>query len=184
VPNEQGGADHFDCALLADGSLILVYLAVIPIALLVLPAITSIRLGEYPSNGHRRSPATRPRRWIFLAVKLALLLPVVFCGTLDLAFFLAPGIQPHALLVGYILAFRWALIDQRRRCPVCLRRLTNPTRIGRLSQTFLDWHGTELMCTRGHGLLHVPATRTSCYSTQRWLYLDPSWSSLFPQNTT
>ena len=27
----------------------------------------------------------------------------------------------HARLQGRVFAFRWALIDQRRRCPVCLR---------------------------------------------------------------
>jgi hypothetical protein len=89
-------------------------------------------------------------------------------------------IQGQVSLVGYILAFRWAIIDQRLRCPVCLRLLTNPIRIGQPSQTFLSWYGIELMCVRGHGLLHVPEFRTSCYSTQRWLYLDPSWNSLFP----
>jgi len=46
-------------------------------------------------------------------------------------------IQPYVWAV-YLLAFRWALIDQRQRCPVCLRLLTSPTRIGAPSQTFLD----------------------------------------------
>ena len=84
-----------------------------------------------------------------------------------------------ALIVGTIVALRWALNDQRQRCPVCLRLLTGPTRIGGASQTFLEWYGTELMCAQGHGLLYVLEIPTSCYSTQRWQYLDPSWSSLF-----
>jgi hypothetical protein len=81
--------------------------------------------------------------------------------------------------LGYILGFRWLLIDQRRRCPVCLRILTNPTRIGHASRTFLEWYGTELICRKGHGLLHIPEIPGSCYGPQRWLYLDPSWRSLF-----
>src|SRR5262249_932432 len=138
------------------------------------------RLGEYPRCGDRTPWTKRSRRWIFLGIKLALILPIVFCGTLDLAPLISSsGIQPHAMLVGYVLAFRWALIDQRERCPVCLRLLTSPTRIGRPSQTFLEWYGTELMCDKGHGLLHVTEIPTSCYSAQRWLYLDPSWRSLF-----
>jgi len=56
--------------------------------------------------------------------------------------------------------------------------LTNPTRIGRASQTFLEWYGTEFLCLKGHGLLHVPEIPTT-YSTQRWQDLDPSWGSLF-----
>jgi hypothetical protein len=56
--------------------------------------------------------------------------------------------------------------------------LTNPTSIGEPSRTLLEWYGTELICGRGHGLLHVPEIRNS-YSEQRWLHLDSSWSSLF-----
>jgi hypothetical protein len=83
------------------------------------------------------------------------------------------------MLFGYVLAFRWILIDQRRRCPVCLRLLSHPTRIGGLSHVFLEWCGTEFICARGHGLLHVPEVATSSYGSQRWPPLDPSWSSLF-----
>ena len=43
----------------------------------------------------------------------------------------------------------------------------------------LAWHGTELICAGGHGLLHVPELPTSWFATQRWLYLDTSWNSLF-----
>jgi len=104
---------------------------------------------------------------------------IVFCGLLDLASVSSTELQPHGLLVGYILALRWALADQRQRCPVCLRLLGNPARIGCLAQTFLEWHGTEFVCVKGHGLLHVLEMPTSSYNTQRWIYLDPSWSGLF-----
>jgi hypothetical protein len=57
--------------------------------------------------------------------------------------------------------------------------LTSPALIGMASQTFLEWYGTELICEKGHGLLHVPEIPNSCYSTQRWTYLDPSWRVLF-----
>ena len=43
----------------------------------------------------------------------------------------------------------------------------------------LAWYGTELICVKGHGLLHVPEIPTSSYSRQRWLRLDPSWRELF-----
>jgi hypothetical protein len=164
---------------LAKGHFIFAYLFMILVSLLVLSATTPLALGEYPANRHSPPGVIRLRRWIFLVVKIALLLPIVFCGSLDLASLVSMGFQPHGFLVGLIVALRWALIDQRRRCPVCLRWLTNPTRIGGPSQTFLEWYGTELMCEQGHGLLYVPEIPTSCYSTQRWQYLDPSWRSLF-----
>jgi len=69
--------------------------------------------------------------------------------------------------------------DQRKRCPVCLRFLSDPARIGWSSQTFLEWYGSEFLCENGHGLLHVFEISSSCYSEQRWLYLDQSWAALF-----
>lgn len=150
------------------------------LALAVVPATTSLSLGEYPQNGKSANRPAGFRRWIFLAIKTGLLVVIVFCGFLNLAAITFTPIQPHGLLVGYVLAFRWTLVDQRRRCPVCLRSLTSPTRIGRYSRTFLEWHGTELVCGRGHGLLHVSANQTSSYGSQRWLNLDSSWSALFP----
>ena len=83
-----------------------------------------------------------------------------------------------SFLIG-LFGFRWALKDQRRRCPVCLCMLTSPARVGEPSRSFLGWNGTELICSDGHGLLHVPELPTSWFGTQRWLYLDPSWNSVF-----
>jgi hypothetical protein len=147
-------------------------LGVIAIALLILPATTSWSLGEYPR--------TKPlRRWIFLAIKFALVIPIVFFGIFALARILGTGpLQEHATFISYVLAFRWILTDQRRRCPECLRLVANPIRIGQPSQTFLDWYGTEFICLKGHGTLQVPEI-TSSYTIQRWRYLDPSWSAFF-----
>jgi hypothetical protein len=174
VPNREGSRSRFEFESLSQRQFALANLLILGIALLLLPVTTSLWLGDYP-------PGTfRLRRWTFLCAKVVLLLPIIFCGTLDLGSLTSMGmIQPHGLLVGYILAFRWALVDQRQRCPVCLRLLSNPTRIGWASQIFLEWHGTEFICRKGHGLLHVPEIPSSCNAVQRWLTLDPSWSSLF-----
>ena len=151
----------------------------ITIALLIVPSITSPAPREYPTAPHSPTHARRFHRWIFLGLKFGLILPIVFFGTLDLSPIVsATGLQPHATLVSYVLAFRWALIEQRRRCPVCLRLLTNPARIGQAGRTFLEWYGTELICVKGHGLMHVPEIQTT-YSTQHWLDLDLSWNGLF-----
>ena len=53
-----------------------------------------------------------------------------------------------------LFGFRWALSDQRQRCPVCLHRVTHPARVGVASRTFLGWNGTEMMCMGGH---HAPS---------------------------
>jgi hypothetical protein len=143
---------------------ILPHLLIILMALLVLPVVTSLDFGEYPANNR---PLSWPgRRWMFFATKVALLLTTVFCGAITLVATGAP------ILAGYVFVFRWALMDQRRRCPVCLHVLTSPVRIGEPSHTFLAWYGTELICAKGHGVLHVPEIATSCYRTQRWLDLD------------
>jgi hypothetical protein len=142
---------------------ILPHLLVILMALLVLPVVTPLNFGEYPANNH----PLPWRRWMFFVTKVALLLTTVFCGAITWATIGAP------ILAGYVFVFRWALIDQRRRCPVCLRVLTSPIRIGESSHTFLAWYGTELICANGHGVLHVPEIRTSCYGTQRWVDLEP-----------
>jgi hypothetical protein len=80
-------------------------------------------------------------------------------------------LQEFALRDGCTSLF-WALADQRQRCPVCLRLLSNPTRIGNSAQLVLGSYGAELMCNRGHGSLYVPTVPTSWCSSQRWQYLD------------
>jgi len=93
-------------------------------------------------------------------------------------------LQMASSFAGLLFAFRWVLQDQRNRCPVCLRLLSNPARVGETSRNFLAWNGTELICAGGHGLLHIPELPTSWFSTQRWQYLDPSWSTLFSDTYT
>jgi hypothetical protein len=121
-----------------------------------------------------------------MGAKIALLLPIVYFSSLDLAYGYTTHYSPASEYAQLAFSFsiclfglRWALLDQRQRCPVCLRHVTNPARVGLASRTFLAWNGTELMCTAGHTLLHVPGLPTSWFSTQRWLYLDTSWEFLF-----
>ncbi len=159
---------------------ILPHLLALGLSFLLLPATTSLVLGDYSANRLLPSWTARVRPWAFLASKIALLTVGVFCGTLDLAWVGSTKIQPHGFLVGYVLAFRWAFRDQRRRCPICLRRLSHPTPIGRISSTFLEWCGTEFLCLEGHGVLHVARVQMSGSHPQRWLSLDRSWSHLFP----
>jgi hypothetical protein len=133
-----------------------------------------------PAGGHLRKIG--PRRGLFLAAKTLLALPIVLFGSLDLAS-LGGSLSPlffDVAVFGSLFAVRWILADQRKRCPVCLRLLANPVRIGESSRILLEWHGTELMCPRGHGLLYVPEWPAIWSGRQRWMDLGPSWGGLFP----
>jgi hypothetical protein len=180
IPTHDGRYDSFDCMSLAQRSRAALsrFLLTLMLAVLALPAITPLALGDYPGRGARQRWACF-RRWTFLIAKIALVLPASYFLSLDLAHFL-PGVQIPVSFAALLFGLRWVLRDQRKRCPVCLRVLTNPARVGQPSWNFLAWNGTELMCEAGHGLLHVPELTTSWFSTQRWLYLDPSWECLFP----
>jgi hypothetical protein len=192
VARKEGGYDWFACESLAERirEPLSIFLFALLLACLALPATTSLPLGEYPAHSKHVPWTTRVRRWAFLSGKFILIVPIVYFGSLDLAYSSrSMSIDTSELLEAFssfwalLFAFRWALRDQRKRCPVCLCTLTNPARVGQFSRNFLAWNGTELVCLSGHGLLHVPDIPTSWFSSQRWLYLDPSWSALFPVGT-
>jgi hypothetical protein len=82
-------------------------------------------------------------------------------------------------LVTGMIALSWSLHDQCRRCRVCLKRLGNEASVGAPSYLLLDWWGTELVCSEGHGLLHVPEMKSSWLEFEQWVRLDESWKPLF-----
>lgn len=187
VPGPEGDASYF-CRFLPPlrADVWRIYLFAVFLALLALPATTSLSLGEYAPR-----PANLPwlatlRRWVFLIAKVGCALPGIYFTGLIAAYAIRSGnpdtpqyIQLVTTFGLTLFALRWALRDQRRRCPVCLGRLTCPARVGEPSRNFLAWNGTELICAGGHGFMHVPEMATSWFGTQRWLHLDPSWSGLF-----
>jgi hypothetical protein len=134
------------------------------------------------SNRHGTPWPSRLRRGIFLALKIALVQPIMLCGFM-VWILIAPValFAPFWICAGFILTLRWVFTDQRRRCPVCLRLLTNPVRIGTPSGTFLEWYGAESTCSRGHGVLHTSEMPSSYSNKLRWLCLDGSWSGLFSE---
>jgi hypothetical protein len=144
---------------------------------LMLPA--AVATGWIPAHRYPISWQGRLRRVVFLALKIALVQPMMFCGFIAA---LSLGRNPLALLgfsAGSFLALRWIFADQRRRCPVCLRLLTEPVRIGTSSHTFLEWYGAESTCSRGHGLLHVAEGSASDSRSAKWLSLGDSWTGIF-----
>ena len=192
VARKDVGCDWFVCESLAERirQPLSTFLFALLLACLALPATTSLPLGEYPAHSNHVPWTTRVRRWVFLSAKFILIVPIVYFGSFDLAYSsssMSVGtselLEVFSSFWALLFAFRWALRDQRKRCPVCLCTLTNPARVGQFSRNFLAWNGTELVCLSGHGFLHVPDIPTSWFSSQRWLYLDPSWSGLFPVGT-
>jgi hypothetical protein len=160
------------------------------LALLALPAVTSVTMGESNYSSHRPSRKRTLYRWMFLAAKFVLVASIGYFASLDLAYWNSSNYSPLAEFSQLVccfticlFGFRWALSDQRQRCPVCLRRVTHPAQVGLASRTFLGWNGTEMMCMGGHTLLHVPSLPTSWFSGQRWLYLDTSWDFLFADSS-
>jgi hypothetical protein len=125
-----------------------------------------------------------------LTGKFILIAGIGLFASLDIAYCYNSSFSPASECLQLIscfaiclIGFRWALADQRHRCPVCLRRVTNPASVGLASRTFLGWNGTEMICMGGHTLLHVPSLPTSWFSDQRWLYLDSSWQFLFADSS-
>jgi hypothetical protein len=177
APGDNWGFYGFNCTAVApsfNGSLRF-FLMMLGIGLLIAALTTSLSLGGHAGPGSRR--------WIFLAAKTALILPGLYCGALDLialAETLHSMAPVMAIYPAYPLAIAWIAADQRRRCPVCLHRLTNPARVGQGVGTLLGYSATELVCQRGHGLMHIPEFPTICFHAQKWFSLDASWRGLFP----
>ena len=156
------------------------------LAVLALPAVTSVFNSESNFASHRPSFRSRVKACAFLAAKFAAVAAIGYFGALDLAYcgFIAYSptaefLQFAASFILCLLGFRWVLLDQSRRCPVCLRSVSHPAQVGFASCNFLGWNGTEMICMGGHALLHVPSMPTSWFSRQRWVFLDASWDFLF-----
>jgi hypothetical protein len=131
------------------------------------------------------------RRGAFFAAKGAIGLAFVFCTGLEVSrgessilmlrmdSASGPGVAWIYLLCAMAVLF-WAWADQRARCRVCLRLLCFPVRIGCPGCLLLDWAGTELLCSEGHGVLHVPDMVASWDNeADHWIALDDSWRDCF-----
>lgn len=170
----------------STGGPLAIYLFALLLSVLALPAITSVFQTESSFDLHRPSAAARLKRLAFLATKLGVIAALGYWAAIDIAYCGFQNYSGAAEFLQFVstfciclFGFRWTLVDQSRRCPVCLRIVTHPAQVGIASCTFLGWNGTEMICTGGHALLHVPSLPTSWFSSQRWMYLDTSWDFLF-----
>jgi hypothetical protein len=136
------------------------------------------------------SLAAQCRWWVFFVAKsLLLLIATCLLASLSvrwLSVHLVGSIYPMAdafalwlFLVFSVGTLSWAIHDQRKRCRVCLRRLGSPIRIGAPGYVLLNWSGTEMVCSEGHGVLYLPDSQAEWLERERWNNLDDSWAELF-----
>ena len=127
--------------------------------------------------------------WGFLALKAAAAAVLVTLAWVEGGPLLRarlPGGELKALVgvlgftLVYVAAFgaalAWCVKDQRRRCPVCLRRLAMPVTMGSWASVF-EPPTTELLCDAGHGRMCV--CEGAGGESERWSTLDASWQELF-----
>ncbi len=109
--------------------------------------------------------------WVELAAKnaLALQLPSKFVFSL---------VIDWASILATLLVLRWTVLDQSRRCPVCLRRLGMPVTSGSWSSSLIEPASTELLCDMGHGALQVSDSFTTLGEIRRWIAMEDSWREL------
>jgi hypothetical protein len=148
----------------------------------ILPAVR-VAMGRAAADSHPVPWQGKLRLGIFLALKIALVQPILLCTFfVELVAVPVLPIAPQlAVFAIWGLTSRWLFTDQQRRCPVCLRLLGSPVRIGNSSATFLEWYGAESVCPRGHGLLHVSEISASYSEKPEWLRLGDSWRALFSE---
>jgi MacB-like periplasmic core domain len=164
--------------------------------LLLLAAVTCAVWIVYARNSNRgpgQPPASlsaRCRWWAFFVAKCVLLLIatclLAFVSVRWLSVYLVGSIYPMAdffalwlFLVLSVGPLSWAIHDQRKRCRVCLRRLGSAIRVGAPGHVLLNWSGTEMVCSEGHGILYLPDSHAEWLEGERWNNLDDSWAELF-----
>jgi hypothetical protein len=130
------------------------------------------------------------RYWLFFFSKCVLglsgvfLFAMEFTGVGSLTNVVARTVGSELLagwlwVAGTILFVWWAVIDQRRRCRTCQRRLVLPVRVGPTDRVLFDHEGTELLCPAGHGTLYVEGATETFLHGEEWRHLDDSWKDLF-----
>lgn len=150
-------------------------------------AAAGIQFGREAWQG-KRAGREAVRYWGFFFVKVSLLVASLGALIADIAArnalslrsgkFLVNLLLGWAVVLGILLIFRWAVLDQGRRCPVCLRRLAVPATSGIWSSLLIEPARTELLCDQGHGALTVSESGGAMGEIRRWVALEDDWRSL------
>ncbi len=88
APRPDGSNADFHCVSLSEALRQPwdIFVFAVFLALLALPATTSLPLGEYHSGPRPAALSARLRRWLFLITKAVLVLAIVYCTSLDVAY--------------------------------------------------------------------------------------------------
>lgn len=127
----------------------------------------------------RKRRQIRARYWAYFAAKAVLFPLTVALAILEFSpvtsltitggtSFMAEPFLTWLYIVLCLGWIRWCLVDQYRRCRVCLQRLHLPVRVGMLGAVILDTAGTEVACQEGHGALYMPEESSDYLVTGGW----------------
>lgn len=166
------------------------YLAIVLFSVMCAASIVYVRR---PGGNLPRVPTSfgeRCRWWGFFVAKSVLLLIasglLAWAGVHWIAIYLVGSLYPMADLVAWwlflvlsVAPLSWSIQDQQSRCRVCLRRLGIPIMIGIPGYVLLNWSGTEMVCSAGHGSLYLPDSEANWLERDRWNSFDESWADLF-----
>jgi len=152
--------------------------------IVVSPLVIFVAFASASSRHIEQGSSNRGRFWLkqqaFFSAKVIQVLVLAFVLSLDTCQPLhnafpatADFFRIYFFVLFALFGLRWAIHDQEQRCKHCLHSLATPARVGRPSHNLLEWNGTELNCTRGHGLLSIPEMETSWCQSSRWIALDP-----------
>ncbi len=161
--------------------------------LLAISCAVWIVYARHSDGGLGRPPTTlaaRIRWWIFFVAKSVLLLIATGLLAAAIAHWLSvrligsvyPMVDGLALWLFLVMAvgpLSWSIHDQQKRCRTCLRRLGSAIRIGAPGHVLLNWSGTEMLCSEGHGVLYLPDAHSNWLERDRWNTFDDSWADLF-----
>ena len=119
------------------------------------------------------------RYWSFLLLKTGALVAILSLVWIEGGYLLRRNLSNdtvRALGGGFLLTLvylasvgssvLWSMGDQQRRCPVCLRLMASPVRIGSWASVF-EPVTTELLCPEGHGSLCLQECEMG--EPDRWL---------------
>jgi hypothetical protein len=162
-------------------ALVFVAASVLAVAIALVQLLRSLRKkGDAEGGG--------PGYWLFFAAKVVALLGVAGAVEAELAarnvFNLSPSrflfglLNDWASILAALFLARWAMLDQSRRCPVCVRKLGVPVTSGSWSSSLLEPASTEMLCDEGHGALSVAEARSPFGEIRRWITMEDSWREL------
>jgi MacB-like protein len=165
------------------------YVVGLVLALLLAAVIALVQISRawWVSTEWKRR-ATAIRYWTFFSLKTvlpaaawsALCAQIVAANAVSLNPVLGLSLIVSILyLLGLAGIVRFSYVDQRLRCPVCLRSLAMPVTMGSWSSWLLEPASTEFLCEQGHGSLYVSETHSSGTESEKWENLDDSWRDLF-----